>query len=47
MRIMYLLRFNHEFLHKVILSYSADKAMNKQGLRGLAHGHAFNIPVLA
>lgn len=38
-------RFNHEFLHKVLLSYATDNLMATR-LGGLAHGNAFNIPVL-
>lgn len=39
-------RFNHEFLHTVILSYATDRLMRAR-LGGLGHGQAFNIPVLA
>ncbi len=39
-------RFNHEFLHKVILSMATDNLMRAR-LGGLQHGNAFRIPVFA
>lgn len=39
-------RWNHEFFHKVILSYATDRLMQAR-LNGLGSGAAFNIPVLA
>ncbi len=40
------IRFNHEFLHKVLLSYATDSLMRTR-LGGLSQGMAFRIPVLA
>jgi hypothetical protein len=41
-----LFRFNHEFLHHVILRMATDELMQAR-LGGLSTGNAFNIPVLA
>jgi hypothetical protein len=41
-----LYKFNHEFLHKVVLSCATDRLMQTR-LGGLSRGMAFQIPVLA